>query len=187
MKRLIQIAIMLLFGNASIAQQLSGKIFNTATNEPLSGATISVSNSSTVTSDAQGNFTIQCATGKELTVSFVGYRTVSQKIRSCNESISIGLFTLGNTLSEIEITASSATKKSLLYQPSSITKLETKELKRATGLFLDDAINNNVPGVTMNRRGVSSGQQFNIRGYGNVFFRFIKSKTTATVGLVGGK
>ena len=33
--------------------------------------------------------------------------------------------------------------------------------------FLDDAINANVPGVTMNRRSVSGGQQFNIRGYGN--------------------
>lgn len=35
------------------------------------------------------------------------------------------------------------------------------------GLFLDDAINANVPGVLMQRRAVSSGQQFNIRGYGN--------------------
>ncbi len=41
------------------------------------------------------------------------------------------------------------------------------ELKRGTGLFLDDAINANVPGVFMERRTVSAGQQFNIRGYGN--------------------
>src|SRR5207237_6117234 len=46
-------------------------------------------------------------------------------------------------------------------------KLTTTELKRGDGLFMDDAINTNVPGVTMNRRAVSSGQQINIRGYGN--------------------
>jgi iron complex outermembrane receptor protein len=67
----------------------------------------------------------------------------------------------------VEITATSNPNKALLYQPSSITKLSPLELKRGTGLFLDDAINSNVPGVTMNRRTVSAGQQFNIRGYGN--------------------
>jgi iron complex outermembrane receptor protein len=45
--------------------------------------------------------------------------------------------------------------------------LNTVELRRGTALYLDDAINANVPGVIMQRRGVSSGQQFNIRGYGN--------------------
>jgi iron complex outermembrane recepter protein len=54
-----------------------------------------------------------------------------------------------------------------LRQPVSITALSAKELKRGTGLFMDDAINGNVPGVFMERRTVSAGQQFNIRGYGN--------------------
>lgn len=70
-------------------------------------------------------------------------------------------------LTEVEVTATSAQNKSLLSQPSSITKLTAVELKRGSGVFFDDAINGNVPGVTMNRRAVSSGQQFNIRGYGN--------------------
>jgi iron complex outermembrane receptor protein len=70
-------------------------------------------------------------------------------------------------LSDVEITATSNQNKSILYQPISITKLGETELKRGTGLFLDEAINGNVPGVSMNRRAVSSGQQFNIRGYGN--------------------
>lgn len=54
-----------------------------------------------------------------------------------------------------------------LRQPVSITKLSATELKRGNGLFLDDAINVNVPGVFMERRTISAGQQFNIRGYGN--------------------
>lgn len=68
-------------------------------------------------------------------------------------------------LTEIEITTISS--KSLLKQPASITKLSNVELKRGNGLFLDDAINANAPGVFMQRRTLSAGQQFNIRGYGN--------------------
>lgn len=70
-------------------------------------------------------------------------------------------------LNEIEITETSDKNKSVLNQPSSIVKLDVMELKRSTGLFLDDAINANVPGVFMERRTHSAGQQFNIRGYGN--------------------
>ena len=54
-----------------------------------------------------------------------------------------------------------------LSRPVSVTELSVKEIKRGNGLFRDDAINANVPGVFMERRTVSAGQQFNIRGYGN--------------------
>ena len=70
-------------------------------------------------------------------------------------------------LNEVEITATSAANKAMLRQPVSIVKLNPVELKRGVGLFLDDAINANVPGVFMQRRTVSAGQSFNIRGYGN--------------------
>ncbi len=70
-------------------------------------------------------------------------------------------------LNEVEIKADADQNRTLLKQPASITRLRTTELKRSTGLFLDDAININVPGVFMERRTVTAGQQFNIRGYGN--------------------
>jgi iron complex outermembrane recepter protein len=72
-----------------------------------------------------------------------------------------------HNLNVVEISDTLKTNKNTLYQPVSISKLNTVELKRGTGLFLDDAINVNVPGVFMERRTVSAGQQFNIRGYGN--------------------
>lgn len=72
-----------------------------------------------------------------------------------------------NYLKEVEVTATSNSNKSILSQPQSISKLDKKELNRNTGLFLDDAINTNAPGVNMQKRTVSGGQQFNIRGYGN--------------------
>lgn len=69
-------------------------------------------------------------------------------------------------LNEVEITATSS-NKALLQQPLSIARLNTQELKRGVGIYLDDAINANVAGVFMQRRTVSAGQNFNIRGYGN--------------------
>lgn len=71
------------------------------------------------------------------------------------------------TLMDIEITDSLNEKRALLNLPVSIVKLDETELKRSTGLYLDDAINANVPGVFMEKRTISAGQQFNIRGYGN--------------------
>jgi iron complex outermembrane recepter protein len=70
-------------------------------------------------------------------------------------------------LNAVEITATSNPNKAIIYQPISLVKLNEVELKRGVGLFMDDAINGNIPGVLMQRRTVSAGQQFNIRGYGN--------------------
>jgi len=75
--------------------------------------------------------------------------------------------TVSHQLGQVEITSTSTDNKSLLNQPSSIVKLSERELKRGTGLLMDDAINTSVPGVYMERRTFSAGQQFNIRGYGN--------------------
>jgi iron complex outermembrane receptor protein len=100
-------------------------------------------------------------------VSFVGYETYKFSITNCGVTVNISLVTDKVSLDAVEITATSNTNKSLLSQPVSITKLTATELKRGNGLFLDDAINGNVPGVQMQRRTVAAGQQFNIRGYGN--------------------
>ncbi len=70
-------------------------------------------------------------------------------------------------LNGIEITSSSAQQKTSLTQPASIGKISTMELKRGLGIYLEDAINVNIPGIFMQRRTTSAGQQFNIRGYGN--------------------
>lgn len=150
----------------SYAQSLTGKVFDASTHAPLSGATISFSGKGT-TSDKDGMFFINCSKISAVTVSYIGYQTQKVLIKNCNDELSIALTSLSQNLNNIEITATSNENKSLLSQPSSITKLTTPELKRSTGIFLDDAINGNVPGVIMQRRAVSSGQSFNIRGYGN--------------------
>ena len=165
----ISVAILLvILANGAFAQNmLNGKVFNAADKSPLYGASISLSGKAAASTQKDGSFSIRCDKPGTITVSFIGFETFRQAIKNCNEEISISLLPVDKNLDEVEITATSNENKSILYQPLSITKLTPVELKRGTGLFLDDAVNGNVPGVTMNRRAVSSGQQFNIRGYGN--------------------
>ncbi|MCX6265282.1 MAG: TonB-dependent receptor [Bacteroidetes bacterium] len=135
--------------------------------QPLAGATIYVGGKALTQSDKAGNFILPCSGKTDLTIGYVGYETQKVQVTQCDERVLVKLFPLSGILSEVEITSTSSANKSLLYQPQSIVRLSETELKRGNGLYLDDAINSNVPGVTMQRRAISSGQQFNIRGYGN--------------------
>ena len=141
-------------------------VFDARTKLPLAGATVTLSGGASGTTGKEGHFVFSCAGGSALTVSYVGYQAVRTVVKNCTD-LSISLLPAGQSLPQVEISATSNPNKAILYQPASITRLTPLELKRGTGLFLDEAINGNVPGVSMQRRGVSSGQQFNIRGYGN--------------------
>src|SRR5690606_21906308 len=90
-----------------------------------------------------------------------------QKINDCTKFLTIGLKPSVSALDEVQLSGTLDNTQKVLERPLAVTHLETRELERGTGLYLDDAINANVPGVIMTRRAVSSGQQFNIRGYGN--------------------
>jgi iron complex outermembrane recepter protein len=167
MKQILFIAACIVSSISIYAQKtLKGRVVDAFTNHPLSGATVSFQNKTGITTDKDGYFTIDCSKNTIITVSFIGYESRQQGV-SCNETLIVSLTPSNNTLANVEITATSAQNKAILYQPQSINKLNPVELKRGTGLFLDDAINGNVPGVIMQRRAVSSGQSFNIRGYGN--------------------
>ncbi len=141
-----------------------GTVVDSKSGMPVGAATVSGAFKATTT-DNLGTFTVP-ATGGKVTVSHIGYQSFTISTGT-NRDLRISLVPGDESLDAVEITATSNQNKRLLYQPASITKLNPIELKRGTGLFLDDAIIQNVPGVTMNRRAVSSGQQFNIRGYGN--------------------
>ena len=168
MKRIVLFtAFMAVVFSAFSQNKLKGRVVDAKTNTPLVGATITTPGKGGTTTDNSGSFTIDCGKLNRITVSFIGYEPKIVAIKNCDEPLSIALNPTDKELDDVEITTVSAENKSILYQPASITKLTTTELKRGNALFLDDAINTSVPGVTMNRRAVSSGQQFNIRGYGN--------------------
>ena len=167
MKQILFIAAFVISSISIYAQKkLNGSVVDASTNSPLTGATITSGEIATKT-NKEGSFTVSCSGNTRITISYIGYETQERVVKSCDEIVVISLIPSNTTLSNVEITATSSQNKSLLYQPVSISKLGVTEIKRGTGLFLDDAINANVTGVTMQRRTVAAGQQFNIRGYGN--------------------
>jgi iron complex outermembrane receptor protein len=146
---------------------IKGSVFDADSHKPIVGASIHLNGREEAISDPNGNFTILSDSLGEINVIYTGYEAYKSPINDADKALNIGLHHTGNLINEIEITATSTTDKSILSQPASIAKLGLTELKRGNGLFLDDAINGNVPGVIMEKRSVSGGQEFNIRGYGN--------------------
>lgn len=169
MKRIILIAAILFAALSPVLAQITlrGRVTDGATGKPLAGASVSFGKSSGTVTNKDGTFSIDCSKASRITVSYVGYGSYQQIVRNCSEELEIVLQPAGSALQQVEITSTSNLNKSILYQPQSIAKITATELKRGNGLFLDDAIQTNAPGVTMNRRSVSGGQQLNIRGYGN--------------------
>ncbi|MEO6288768.1 MAG: TonB-dependent receptor [Ginsengibacter sp.] len=166
-KTLLVFVLVSLFFTPLFSQTIRGRVIDERNQKPIVGATIRFSGKGGTTTDDNGFFYINCNTTSEITVSHVGYSSAKQRVKNCVDEINVSLEPNNVKLDEVEITATSAENKSLLYQPTAITKIGEREIKRGTGLYLDDAINGNVPGVTLERRAVSSGQHFNIRGYGN--------------------
>ncbi|MDR0794289.1 MAG: TonB-dependent receptor [Chitinophagaceae bacterium] len=146
---------------------LKGKVVDAFTNQPLQGASISMSNTVGTVSGEDGRFAVDCKRFSHLRISYIGYEPYNYTIKNCNDELFIALTPLMNSYDSVEITAITSQKKSVIYQPVSISKLGNTELSRGIGLYLKDAININVPGVYMQSRAISSGQQFNLRGYGN--------------------
>ncbi len=146
-------------------QLITGTVTDAETSNILRGARITYGSEEHTFTDAEGVFSIPCTSGSvDLSISYMGY-TTRELTAYCGEYLQISLYSNPSRLDEVQVTGS--TKRQDLREPQSSVALTPKELNRGTGLFLDDAINANVPGVIMQRRGVSSGQQFNIRGYGN--------------------
>ena len=168
MKQILGMSVCLSAMLCSYAQTtIKGKVVDASNNHLLAGATISIEGNSVATTGKEGEFYIDCSKTKRIAISFVGYEAAQYTIKNCKDDFTVALTPYSQSLNNVEIAATSSQNKALINQPAAITQLNSVEIKRGTGLFLDDAINSNVPGVTMARRTVSAGQQFNIRGYGN--------------------
>lgn len=169
MQKLFLLALGIVYSCACISQnnQLKGKLIDEKENIPLIGITIKLNNNY-ITTDNNGNFFFTCTDSVNISVTSDNYLPFKSNFYCTNsDSLIIKLKPNIQQLETVEVTTTSNPNKSQLEQPLSIVKLEQQMLGRSTGLYLDDAINTNVPGVTMQRRSQSGGQQINIRGYGN--------------------
>lgn len=166
MKKLYLITLFILLHLFVQAQGiLKGKVIDAATQAPLPGANVQAEGKGGTVTDQNGIFSLDCSGSLKVIISFVGYETFTTTSK-CDTELNILLSPTQQTLNAVEITATTSISPSILAQPVSIAKLGVTEIRRGNGLFMDDAINANIPGVFMQRRTISAGQQFNIRGYG---------------------
>ena len=93
MKNIILSAILLLtisltgFGQ----QMLKGKVVDAETGKGLAGATVSDGSNSGTTTDADGNFSVDCSKTKKVTITFVGYEPYSVTIKNCDAELKVSL------------------------------------------------------------------------------------------------
>lgn len=168
MKKLVLLFLSICMSYGFFGQtKTTGIVFDAFTNLPMENVNVILDGKTTANTNKNGEFSLNCSTGKILVFQKEGYKDFSEKIINCAQVLNIGMVSLSQNLDAIEITESSNPDKSMLVQPLSIVKMSDLEIKRGTGLYLNDAINTNVPGVYMQSRGNASGQNFNIRGYGN--------------------
>ena len=83
--------------------QVHGKIIDSLSQEAVAGATISAGNQR-VSSDGDGNFTINAATGLNITVSFIGYNMKTVPVND-ESFLNIVLSTASQQLTDVVVTA----------------------------------------------------------------------------------
>lgn len=147
-------------------KELKGQVVDAESNLPLSSATISVNGKAQTVTDDSGFFNLDCQGEMLLKISFIGYEKIDLEVNNCSKFQKVKLQAITTLINEVGVTAALQEQK-ILEIPQANKRLSEEELTRNNGLYFDDAINANVPGVYMQRRGISSGQQFNIRGYGS--------------------
>ena len=144
------------------AQTISG----TVTDEngvPLPGATVTIEGSSDgVSTDFDGNYSINASSGDTLVFSFVGYESVSTVVGS-STTVDAQL-SPDNALDEVVVTALgiSRQKKSLGY---GITELSSDQINTVKDHNIANSLAGKVPGLNLTQSGMlGAGSRIVIRG-----------------------
>ena len=162
--------LMFLCSLQSFAQQrtVSGTV-SSGDGEPLPGATIVLKGTTKGTiSDFDGKYQIQASQGDTLTVSFIGFRKMSQAVGSENVYDFV-LEADAEQLQEVVVTGYAVEKKADITGAISI--VDTEELGNVTTPNVVSKLQSRVPGLTLTSSGVPGGSdtQISIRGLTSVF------------------
>lgn len=169
MQKLQLIVCFLICATTATAQRkVSGTIYDTD-KEPLTGATVTVKEKTTIgaTTDINGHFTLVLPDSKEYTLqaSFVGYGSKSQKVKS-GQSAGI-TFRLEEDLVDLGTVVVTGTRTpKLLKDAPIITRVITMdEIKKVDATHIGDLLQSEMPGIEFS---YSMNQQvsLNMQGFG---------------------
>jgi iron complex outermembrane receptor protein len=168
-------------------QDISGKISDGETGEPVAGANISIKGTvmGTIT-DTNGDFTLKSKGNYPITliISFVGYKTHEVVVNQAGPITPVELRPSALLAEEVVVTASRV-EESVMKSPVAVEKLDTRALKETPAPSFYDAIES-VKGVQMTT--LSLGFKVpNTRGFTNTtnarFLQMVDGADTQAPGL----
>jgi outer membrane cobalamin receptor len=164
MRKLLLVGLMLISSIGAFAQ-VSGKVVDSDTNEPLPGATILVQGTDEgVVTDFDGNFSIQSATaGTTLVISYLGYETTEV---SAKEGILVSLLQSLNTLDEVVVSSGVIDVAKVRETPVAVSTIRASEIALKVGNQEFPEIMNKTPGVYATKQGGGYGDsRISLRGF----------------------
>ena len=157
-----------LAGTSAFAQsKVSGTIINQRTSVPLTGATVTVKNTSRATvTDEAGRFTIEATQGDALVISSVGY--TSQEVKVGSGNVSVQLQEAANLMEEVVVIGYGVQKKKLTTGANLQVKGEDLQKQSTTNAL--QALQGQASGVQITSSSGQPGDGFNIiiRGKGTI-------------------
>jgi TonB-dependent starch-binding outer membrane protein SusC len=171
MKRILNtLFIMFLgIGFAFSQQQVSGRVQDMTTREPLPGVNIRIQGTSTGTvTDLDGQYRLMAAANDVLVFTFVGY--ISEEVPVNGQStINLMLAPDIQLLSEFVVVGYGTQRKSDLT--GSVAAINAEELRNIPAAGVDRALQGRVAGVTINANGGAPGSatSIRIRGMGSIY------------------
>jgi len=165
MKNLLLSAFLLTISTLSLQaqQNISGRVVDNQTGEPLQGATIVIKGTSSgATTNAEGRFQLSAQIGQELQISHTGFKTLTLVIR--NEQLNISLEAETISLNEVVVTGYDS-RRILLQTPGAIGLVSERDLQRTDQTSLSQ-IMNHIPGVQARGSNTLRPATISIRGMG---------------------
>ena len=152
--------------SATMFAQVTGNVVDADTDEPLIGASVLISGTSTGTvTDIDGNFSIDANAGDVLEISYTGYAT--QNITVGSESNIAVRLAQGAVLDEVVVTGYTAQSKRNIT--GAVSTVEVEEITDLPVNSVQQALQGKVAGVNITTSGApGSGANVRIRGYGTI-------------------
>ncbi|MCM1332403.1 MAG: TonB-dependent receptor [Bacteroides sp.] len=166
---------------ASFAQtrQITGTVVDT-TDEPLTGANvIEVGTANGVSTDIDGNFTLQVKPGAELKITYIGYQSKVMKVGE-ESNYTIVLAEDNQLLDEVVVVGYGTMKKSDLT--GAMGSMSGEKLQARGTVRVEDALQGAVPGlnITSSNSRANGGFSMQIRGQSSI------NKSTTPLYVVDG-
>jgi outer membrane receptor protein involved in Fe transport len=167
MKRILSL-IAVLFSTLIFAQTVVTGTVTDEDNNPIPGANVVLDSSNGAVADFDGNFSITVNQNPpfDLTISSVGFDSVTINVTSASLNYDIQLVSSKNLLDEIVISAS-RTPERLFESAVTIEKFDYKDIAMSTGPDFYSSLTK-LKGVQVNQGGLLM-QQVNTRGFSTIY------------------